>query len=62
MDEDNLNKAELALIGKILSGLGLSRFRDILVSKVRYAFDLAFRTTQIDYDFDAVEPDDLALR
>jgi SPP1 gp7 family putative phage head morphogenesis protein len=61
MPEDNLSKAELALIDKIISAVGLAKFRNILWQKVRQAFGFSFHGTNIEYDFARATPDERAL-
>ena len=62
MPEDNLSKAELQLIDKIVGALPITAFRDLLWSKVSRAFGFMFRNTQIRYGFTHATPDPLALK
>jgi len=61
MTNEILNKAELALIDKIVGSLGLSAFRSTLWSKVKRAFGLTFHGTNLEYGFVHATPDQLAL-
>ena len=62
MPDETLNKAELALIDKIVGALSVASFRDLLWSKVSRAFGFMFRNTQIKYGFTHATPDPLALK
>ena len=61
MSEDNLSKAELALIDKIIIAVGLAKFRNVLWQKVHQAFGFSFHGTNIEYGFARATPDERAL-
>lgn len=62
MSDDNLSKAELQLIDKIVDVLSLTKFRHLLWDKIRQAFGLSFQGTQLEYGFVRGVPDPLALK
>ena len=61
MPEDNLSKAELALIDRIITTAGLAKFRNTLWQKVQQAFGFSFHGTNIEYGFARATPDERSL-
>lgn len=62
MPGEMLNKAELALIDKIVGSLGLTPFRHRLWSRVKQAFNFTFHETNSEYSFEPATPNERALK
>lgn len=62
MTDEPFTKAEFAIIERIVGALGFVKFKNNLWTKVSRAFDYAFKTTQVEFNFTETKPDALALQ